>query len=452
MDPGVQPMLDRFQEIAARIRKPPEAVLRAVKGGDEFERWFAHAVASTLTPTSALDTVTSLIGEVDSWTSDVAAFKAAVADLQSHLRQLLSRADMAPFNVALADHARELQSAVAAIDDTLARVQPSLDCMRTRRDMLARIVAGWDATDPLASLLWQATIGMIADVGDAATPGMRPFRDLLDRVAQSPAEADALFEQELPGVFVPYARHRGFVPPDFTLSRRPRAASSPAAPREPTRVSRPRAPRARRPRAERAPPASADVPPPAEGERYYTSREAAERLAYDTTGPDPTGAIRRAVHDGRLRPVGRRGGTGPLLFTREELDRVARGDPPSTLVVDRPGAPPTTGEAHGQNEVDPKVEDLGSPDAAAGDLQAKGRRSSRASPRSRSDDGQSARDQEGAARLGRGDGLQVAARRAIPRERGPALSAASEDALLRIRRIAAREKGDAEGDQERSKS
>ena len=40
--------------------------------------------------------------------------------------------------------------------------------------------------------------------------------------------------------------------------------------------------------------------------------------------------IRRAVGDGDLRPVGRRGGRGPHTFERTELDRWMRGDAPDT--------------------------------------------------------------------------------------------------------------------------
>jgi hypothetical protein len=89
-------------------------------------------------------------------------------------------------------------------------------------------------------------------------------------------------------------------------------------------------------------------------ECYVPTAAAAKYLGFRSTS-----AVRKAVMEGRLFAVGRRGGVGPLLFTRAELDRFARGSPPATLAADRPGAPPGDGEAHGQDEVDATLEVLG---------------------------------------------------------------------------------------------
>jgi hypothetical protein len=74
-------------------------------------------------------------------------------------------------------------------------------------------------------------------------------------------------------------------------------------------------------------------------ECYVLTAAAAKYLGFRSTF-----AVRKAVMEGRLFAVGRRGGVGPLLFTRADLDRFARGSPPATLAADRPGAPPGDGE------------------------------------------------------------------------------------------------------------
>lgn len=182
-------------------------------------------------------------------------------------------------------------------------------------------------------------------------------------------------------------------------------------------------------------------------EGYFTTAAAARYLAFRSTS-----AIRKAVMESRLRPVGRRGGVGPHLFTREELDRFARGDPPATLTADRPGAPPADGEAHGQDEVDETLEVLGGADAAARRLEEEGGRLPRESPGTGSDDGPHEGGEEGSARGGRSDRVHVASRGARPHRSRRAPSPAAEDALRRIQRVALRAEGDGEGNQKRSKS
>ncbi|MBK8695067.1 MAG: helix-turn-helix domain-containing protein [Deltaproteobacteria bacterium] len=77
---------------------------------------------------------------------------------------------------------------------------------------------------------------------------------------------------------------------------------------------------------------------------YYTTAEAAEFCRFRTTG-----AIRKAVKEGRLRSVGPRGGHGTHIFLREELDRFMRGGVPDAAgrTAEGPGRPQdlTTGNA-----------------------------------------------------------------------------------------------------------
>ena len=69
-------------------------------------------------------------------------------------------------------------------------------------------------------------------------------------------------------------------------------------------------------------------------DRPMTTREVAEYLRYRTLG-----AVRKAKKEGRLVALGRRGGGGCLLFSREEVERFARGEPRSTLGSERSSAP-----------------------------------------------------------------------------------------------------------------
>src|SRR5690606_17156634 len=126
-------------------------------------------------------------------------------------------------------------------------------------------------------------------------------------------------------------------------------------------------------------------------------------------------------------------------WSRDELDRFLRGEPPDRIDVDRPGAPPD-GEAHGQGQVDQAVEMLDRADARSRRLEAEGRRSSGARPSSGSDDGAHEGDQTRLAGGGSGDRVQMARRRAGPRTSGCRLGAASEAALRRLRELAAEAK------------
>ena len=155
-------------------------------------------------------------------------------------------------------------------------------------------------------------------------------------------------------------------------------------------------------------------------------------------------AIRKAVRAGRLRPSGRRGATGPHVFARDELDRFMRGEPLVRVAADRSGAPLRDGDVHEEQQqivLDNTLEERSDADSNFGHLEKKGRRSSGASARGRSDDGQNERIEEGVAASGRSDGVQVAERSKGARARLPTVGAASENALLRLRDIAVRKEG-----------
>jgi hypothetical protein len=71
--------------------------------------------------------------------------------------------------------------------------------------------------------------------------------------------------------------------------------------------------------------------------RYLSTREASLYCGFKTTG-----ALRKALLEGRVRAVGRRGGTGTLMWEREDLDRFLRGEP--TRKGDEAATKPVEGE------------------------------------------------------------------------------------------------------------
>ncbi len=150
---------------------------------------------------------------------------------------------------------------------------------------------------------------------------------------------------------------------------------------------------------------------------FLTTAQATIYCGFKTTG-----ALRKAHLERRIFPVGRRGGTGTWMWRREDLDGFLRGERPATVRSDRPGAP-QHGDAHGK-EVDQAVEDDGSAHEARGRLDSEEGRTSRADKRDGPDNGPEEGDQESAPLRGRGDGLQMAERRAdtnqVRRRLGPA--------------------------------
>ncbi|GMV17568.1 MAG: hypothetical protein AMXMBFR56_57920 [Polyangiaceae bacterium] len=235
------------------------------------------------------------------------------------------------------------------------------------------------------------------------------------------------------------------------LSRRPAPApQAPQAPVAPVRSQgHARQRRARRARPARAAPsASADPDPepepsPEPARRLLTTREAATYCSFKSTS-----ALRKAKHEQRIVAAGSRGGRGTLMWDPAELDRFLRGGAPVTVESDRPGAAPE-GVAHGQMENAVELPDR--PDAGAGRLETERRRTPRASPDRRPVDRAQEGDQEGLARGGSGHGVPVADRPAGPRAGRPRRSAATEDALRRLRSLGVGVQGRAGTPQERKK-
>jgi hypothetical protein len=168
-----------------------------------------------------------------------------------------------------------------------------------------------------------------------------------------------------------------------------------------------------------------------------TTAQAARYCGFKTTA-----AIRKALLDGRLVPLGRRGGTGTYMWSRQALDAFVAGARGGIVPLGRPGAPPTNiGGHHGRNEVGTEVEILDRVEALATGGVALERRWL---PDSRSRDGLSdrktTRDSENG--KGHGHGRRVQAFAGSPRRGSQrAESDGSADALQRIRRIAVRKKG-----------
>jgi len=78
---------------------------------------------------------------------------------------------------------------------------------------------------------------------------------------------------------------------------------------------------------------------------YLTSAEATAYCRFKTSS-----ALRKAYLEGKVRPAGRRGGTGTWMWSVEDLDRFLLGLPPrDTLGGGCPGAP-SNGGNHGKHE------------------------------------------------------------------------------------------------------
>ena len=116
--------------------------------------------------------------------------------------------------------------------------------------------------------------------------------------------------------------------------------------------------------------------------------------AADYCGYRSTSAIRRAVHDGRLVPVGRRGGSGTLMFRRSDLDGFSARGRRDSVSSGRPSTPPME-DADGQNEVDETMEALGQANAPARSLEDEGRRLHRSRKGHRPDQRPAAGTEEG---------------------------------------------------------
>ena len=135
------------------------------------------------------------------------------------------------------------------------------------------------------------------------------------------------------------------------------------------------------------------------------------------SGFKTTGALRKAKLEGRIAPVGRRGGTGTWMWSRDDLDRFLRGEEAATVRSERSGAP------HGgtrEQEMDHALEEPRRGDEAPECLGEEGGRTPRPRSCDRSHDGTDEGDQESHAGRRRGGGVHVAGGRegADPRRRG----------------------------------
>src|ERR1700733_14753513 len=107
-----------------------------------------------------------------------------------------------------------------------------------------------------------------------------------------------------------------------------------------------------------------------------------------------TAAIRKAFRDGRLTPIGRRGGTGTYMWSRLALEAFLAGSRSDIVPAGRPGANPArVGGTHG-NEMGQAMGQLDSTDAGqTRRLPQKGGRIPGPGSRHRSADGETERDQ-----------------------------------------------------------
>ena len=158
---------------------------------------------------------------------------------------------------------------------------------------------------------------------------------------------------------------------------------------------------------------------------YLTTREAAVYCGFRSSS-----GLRKAHHDRRVFPVGRRGGTGPCVWAVEDLDRFLRGERPLGSAAERSGAPsegrPDDEAEQGRVEVDQGVRSLEKARVARS-VAPEGRRASRTRTSEGGHDRKAEGDLQGDAGRRRGDGVEVAHGRKGARSRrgGPQLRVGS---------------------------
>lgn len=180
---------------------------------------------------------------------------------------------------------------------------------------------------------------------------------------------------------------------------------------------------------------------------FLTTREAARYCGFKSAG-----GLRKAKHDGRVHPAGRRFGTKTLMWRKDDLDRYLLGLPPMVgdgaehVIVDE-----VKEGRDERSEVGTALETHGGADRRAGSVAGEGRRASGSSQGDRPNDESETRDPQGAAPHGQGQRVQVASGRDQARKGGRrAKPAGTEDAIRRLRSLLARKKdGQGGKDQER---
>src|SRR5262252_3973282 len=126
-----------------------------------------------------------------------------------------------------------------------------------------------------------------------------------------------------------------------------------------------------------------------------------------------TGALREARLEGRVAPIGRRGGTGPWMWAIDDLNRFLRGEPPARLDAERSGAPPHGGTHETAEELEVGQGKLDLTRArAARNVAAEGGWPRRSRPREGGDERPIEGHMEGAPGSRCGDGAEVVDRRA----------------------------------------
>ncbi|HEX7478884.1 MAG TPA: hypothetical protein VF331_13845 [Polyangiales bacterium] len=147
-----------------------------------------------------------------------------------------------------------------------------------------------------------------------------------------------------------------------------------------------------------------------------------------------TGAIRKALLEGRLKPAGRRGGTGTWMWSIRELDRFLCGATSgSDPVGDANESEHEEADEHQGRQLDEALEELGQADEDPKRVAAQEWRPPGARAHHRPYDGTHQRDQESDVERRRGNGVQVAARRTRARSGRSPEGPATERALRRLR-------------------
>src|SRR5579871_366130 len=134
-------------------------------------------------------------------------------------------------------------------------------------------------------------------------------------------------------------------------------------------------------------------------DRPMTTAQAARYCGFKTTA-----AIRKAYGEGRLVPLGKRGGKGTYVWSREALDTFLAGARGAIVPPGRPGAPPeNTGGHHGiRRQVDHEMEGRNSADPGeAGRVAQEGGRLLGSGSSRRPSNGEAPRNHEDGGQRGR---------------------------------------------------
>jgi hypothetical protein len=333
---SIESQLAKLHEDMARLETPSAVVWRACDLRTFVDALFTQIVTS-LSPAAAAAVVGSALRDLVGWGQSVKRARDRAASLHE---ALVAESPELP-------HVAVLARLRASLEESYRQRTPSARALEFASKLLGLLVRHDGGRT--ADRIWAVRGRLRDDIERDDLPELGALRAAIDEALRQPRLAEAIVDTRVIPALLEYAsRHRflqhramfeAVARPVFVEPPQP----TPAIPPVETNIPEPRPRAPRRPRRQVAcspvPAVPADgapdpAPQPIDPSRLYTTAEAGEILRYK--GP---GAIRKAVHDGRLTPFGRRGGRKTLLFLGAELLRFARNDPQPTIATLRVASP-----------------------------------------------------------------------------------------------------------------